>query len=67
VKSSLELFTGTAGGPPATSTARCEGLAKCSTSNVSVRAARAYGGRAARGSSEERVVKRNPVELTLDY
>ena len=47
-----ELFTGTAGGPPATSTARCEDLAKYSTSDV-LFALRAHGGRAARGLSEE--------------
>jgi hypothetical protein len=48
----LELLTGTAGGSPATSTARCEDLAKCSTSDV-LFALRAHGRRAACGPSEE--------------
>ena len=48
----LKLFTGTAGGPPAPSTARFDDLAKYSTSNV-LFALRAHGGRAARGPSEE--------------
>ena len=50
--SSLELFTGIAGVPPATNAARCEDLAKCSTSEL-VFALCAHSGRDARGPSEE--------------
>ena len=49
---SLDLFTGTAGVPPATSTARCEDLCENSTSE-GLFALRAHCGRDARGASEE--------------
>jgi hypothetical protein len=48
----LELFTGTAGVRPATSTSRCEDVAQVATSN-NLFALRAHGGRAAGGPSEE--------------
>jgi hypothetical protein len=47
-----KLFTGTAGGSPATSTFRCEDVRRYSTMDV-LFALRAHGRRAACGPSEE--------------
>src|SRR6267142_3260209 len=48
----VKLFTGTAGGPPATSTARCDDSQRAQL-HTFLFALRAHGGRAARGPSEE--------------